>query len=70
MHLLAQADGWVQPNIDYHALAPEIVLAGAIVVLLLVDLLLDERQKWATSSLAGIGLLVGVHPDPHARGRR
>ena len=62
MHLLAQADGWVQPNIDYHALAPEIVLAGAIVVLLLVDLLLDERQKWATSSLAGIGLLAAFIP--------
>ena len=62
MHLLAQADGWVQPNIDYHALAPEIVLAGAIVVILLVDLFLDERQKWATSSLAGIGLLAAFIP--------
>ncbi len=62
VHLLAQADGWVQPNIDYHALAPEIVLAGAIVVILLVDLFLDERQKWATSSLAGIGLLAAFIP--------
>jgi NADH-quinone oxidoreductase subunit N len=62
VHLLAQADGWVQPNLDYHALAPEIVLAGAIVVILLVDLLLDERQKWATSSLAGIGLLAAFIP--------
>ena len=62
MHLLAQADGWVQPNFDYHALAPEIVLAGAIVVILLVDLFLDERQTWATSSLAGIGLLAAFIP--------
>ena len=63
MHVLAQASSdWQQPNIDYHALAPLIVLAGAIVVLLLVDLLLDERQKWATSSIAGIGLLASLVP--------
>ena len=62
MHLLAQASTWVQPNVDYHALAPEIVLTGAIVVLLLVDLFLDERQKWATSSIAGIGLLASFIP--------
>ncbi|HTN81098.1 MAG TPA: NADH-quinone oxidoreductase subunit N [Acidimicrobiales bacterium] len=62
MHLLAQAGSWVQPNVDYHALAPEIVLAVGIVVLLLVDLFLDERQKWATSSIAGLGLLAALVP--------
>ena len=62
MHLLAQASSWVQPNVDYHALAPEIVLAAGIVVLLLVDLLLDDRQKWATSSIAGLGLLAALIP--------
>ena len=62
MHLLAQASTWVQPNVDYHALAPEIVLTAAIVVLLLVDLFLDERQKWATSSIAGLGLLASLIP--------
>ncbi|HMK11672.1 MAG TPA: NADH-quinone oxidoreductase subunit N [Acidimicrobiales bacterium] len=62
MHLLAQASSWVQPNVDYHALAPEIVLAAGIVVLLLVDLFLDERQKWATSSIAGLGLLAALVP--------
>ena len=61
--VLAQASsGWQQPNVDYHALAPVIVLAGAIVVVLLVDLLLDERQKWATSSIAGLGLLASLVP--------
>jgi len=62
VHLLAQASTWVQPNVDYHALAPEIVLTAAIVVLLLVDLFLDERQKWATSSIAGLGLLASFIP--------
>ena len=43
---LAQAP-WTQPDLDYHALAPEIVLAGVARAVLLVDLFLDERPKWA-----------------------
>ena len=50
------------PHIDYHALAPEIVLAGVIVLVLLVDLVSDERGKWATSTVAGIGLLGAMVP--------
>lgn len=61
--ILAQAAlGWKQPNVDLHAIAPEIILAGAIVLILIVDLFLDERQKWATSTLAGIGLLAATVP--------
>ena len=61
--VLAQAAlGWKQPNVDLHAIAPEIVLAGAIILILIVDLFLDERQKWATSTLAGIGLLAATVP--------
>ena len=62
MHLLAQAAPWQSPTVDYHALAPEIVLAGAIVVLLIADLFLPERQKWATSTIAGFGLLAALVP--------
>ncbi|MEP6659023.1 MAG: NADH-quinone oxidoreductase subunit N [Acidimicrobiales bacterium] len=62
MHLLATAASWTQPNVDYHAIAPEIVLTGAIVVLLLADLMLPERQKWATSTIAGLGLLAAAVP--------
>ncbi|HEX9258846.1 MAG TPA: NADH-quinone oxidoreductase subunit N [Acidimicrobiales bacterium] len=59
MHVLAQ---WAQPNIDYHALAPEIVLACAVVVVLVLDLVLDERRKWLTGSVAGLGLLASLIP--------
>lgn len=62
MHLLAQASGWTQPTLDYHALAPELVLAGAVVLVLVADLFLDERRKWATSTLAGLGLLAALIP--------
>ena len=61
LHVLAQSS-FVRPDIDYHALAPEIVLTGVIVLVLLVDLLSDERGKWATSSVAGIGLLGALVP--------
>ena len=51
-----------RPEIDYHAFAPEIVLVGVIVLLLVADLLFDERNRWATSSIAGIGLLGAFLP--------
>ena len=63
MHVLAQlAADFDTPHVDYHALAPEVVLTGAIVVLLIADLLFDERTKWATSSIAGVGLLAAAVP--------
>jgi NADH-quinone oxidoreductase subunit N len=50
------------PGIDYHAFAPEIVLVATLVVLLLVDLIFEERARWATSTIAGVGLLASVVP--------
>ena len=50
------------PNLDYHALAPEIVLAGAIVLVLLADLVLSEERKWVVGNLAGFGLLAAMVP--------
>ncbi|HSH58763.1 MAG TPA: NADH-quinone oxidoreductase subunit N [Acidimicrobiales bacterium] len=50
------------PGIDYHAFAPEILLVATLVVLLLVDLIFEERARWATSTIAGIGLLASVVP--------
>jgi NADH-quinone oxidoreductase subunit N len=59
--LLAQS-GWVQPHIDLHALAPEMVVAGLFVVLVVVDLFLEERSKVVLSSIAGFGLLAAFVP--------
>src|SRR5688572_16264589 len=50
------------PDIDYHAFAPEIVLVGVLVVVLLVDLIFEDRARWATSTLSGIGLLASLVP--------
>ena len=60
--LLAAAANWVRPVLDYHALAPEIVLAVVICGVLLADLFIPEHRKWVTSSLAGIGLLATMLP--------
>jgi NADH-quinone oxidoreductase subunit N len=53
---------WTAPTIDYHALAPEIVLAVGLTVVLLVDLFTTERNKWLLSVLTGFSLLGAVVP--------
>ncbi len=50
------------PVFDYHALAPAIVLSGAIVVVLVADLLFPDREGWQTSRLASLGLLLALVP--------
>ena len=53
---------WSAPALDYHALAPEIVLAAGICLVLLVDLFVEERQRWITSTLSGFVLLGAFLP--------
>ena len=60
--VLAAATEWVSPQVDYHALAPEIVLAAGLCVVLLADLFLDESRKWIISSLTGFTLLGAMLP--------
>ena len=59
--LRAAAD-FTAPPIDYHALAPEIVLGVGICVVLLIDLFVEERQRWITSSITGFVLLAAFIP--------
>jgi NADH-quinone oxidoreductase subunit N len=59
--MVASSD-WVSPTIDYHALAPEIVLAAGIVVVLLVDLFTSETNKWLVAPLASFSLLGAFIP--------
>ena len=60
--LAQEGVGWQQPTFDWHAFAPEIVVVGTIVVLILLDVFTSETNKWAQSSIAGIGLLVAMIP--------
>ncbi|MGH2673965.1 MAG: NADH-quinone oxidoreductase subunit N [Actinomycetota bacterium] len=50
------------PDIDYHAIAPEIILSGTILVVLLADLALRPERKWfgAVLSFLGCGAALAV----------
>jgi NADH-quinone oxidoreductase subunit N len=58
----AAQDGFARPDIDWHALAPELVLVGVLCLVLVADLLLPEDRKGALPSLAGLGLLGALIP--------
>jgi NADH-quinone oxidoreductase subunit N len=49
------------PHVDYHALAPEIILASTLVLVLLVDLV-SERNRPLLGTISGIGLLAAMVP--------
>jgi NADH-quinone oxidoreductase subunit N len=60
---LGQADGgFVRPAIDWHALAPELVLTAVLCIVLVADLFLPEDRKALLPSLAGLGLLAALIP--------
>jgi len=59
---LAQVAEWVSPDIDYHAIAPEIVLGAGIFLLLLVEVNLSETRKWITATLSSVILLGAMLP--------
>ena len=58
----ALAPAWTSPTIDYHALAPEIVLAGGIVLLVLLDLFLSDAKKWILTPLSSFIVLGAFIP--------
>ncbi|MET0884710.1 MAG: NADH-quinone oxidoreductase subunit N, partial [Acidimicrobiales bacterium] len=58
--LLQQA--FDSPEVDLHALAPELVLTGAIVVVLVADLFTPSGSRGIVPQLAGIGILAAFVP--------
>jgi NADH-quinone oxidoreductase subunit N len=60
--VLAQASEWQAPEIDWHALAPELVLIVGINLVLLVDLWIDQSKKWMLATLAGFVMLGAFVP--------
>ena len=59
---LLAAGGFVSPHVDYHALAPEIVLGGGICLVLLVDLFVSDSKRWILATLSGFVLLGAFVP--------
>ena len=60
--LVAAATAWTSPTVDYHALAPEIILGGGIVLLLLLDLFVSDAKKWMLTPIASFTLLAAFIP--------
>ncbi|MCY3967814.1 MAG: NADH-quinone oxidoreductase subunit N, partial [bacterium] len=54
--------GFVRPDIDWHAVAPELTLLGVGAVVTLLDIIFLERGRAYTSAMAGIGLLITLIP--------
>jgi NADH-quinone oxidoreductase subunit N len=70
VNVIAALPPLANPAIDYHAIAPELVLAGTIFLVLLFDLALPRERKWMSMPLAFLGVaatlavtltLVGSH---------
>lgn len=55
--MLELAQGIAQPDVDWHALSPEIVLTVAACVVLVVDLFMPDDAKWVAMPLAAAGVL-------------
>ena len=53
---------FVRPAIDWHAIAPEIVLTGVLLVVVILDLIDGERFRLVMPTVAGVGLLVTLVP--------
>jgi NADH-quinone oxidoreductase subunit N len=60
--LLAATAHIPTPAFDWHAFAPDLVLVATMVVVLVADLLLPDRESWRTSSIAAVGLLGALVP--------
>ena len=60
--VLAQVVPFERPALDWHALAPELVLLGFGALLTLIDVVFLERGRKYTSTLAGIALLATLIP--------
>jgi NADH-quinone oxidoreductase subunit N len=47
-------------QIDFHAILPELILSGTIVLVLLVDSFLRERRKWISMPLSLLGVVAAL----------
>ncbi len=55
--MIELAQGLSQPSVDWHALAPELVLTAALCAVLIVDLFLPRELKWLAMPLSAAGIV-------------
>ncbi|MEZ5382209.1 MAG: NADH-quinone oxidoreductase subunit N [Microthrixaceae bacterium] len=59
---LIQTGDFVNPTIDWHAIAPELVLVGVAALVILADAIFLERARPFIPGLAGLGFLAALLP--------
>ena len=52
----------MNPHVDFHAIAPELVLTATILIVLVADLIWPERSRFTSSRIASIGVLASLIP--------
>jgi len=52
----------VNPHVDFHAIAPELVLTATILVVLIADLIWPDRSRFTSSRIASVGVLAALIP--------
>ena len=52
----------MNPHVDFHAIAPELVLTATILVVLIADLIWPDRSRFTSSRIASIGVLAALIP--------
>ena len=55
---MVAAQAMAQPSIDWHAIAPELILTMTACVVLVADLFLPSRSRWLAMPLSVVGILV------------
>jgi NADH-quinone oxidoreductase subunit N len=53
---------FIRPPLDWHALAPELVLLIVGTIITLVDIIWDDKSKQVMPTLTGVGILAAVVP--------
>jgi NADH-quinone oxidoreductase subunit N len=56
------AIGWASPNLDLHALLPEIIVTLVALSILVADMVLDETRKYLITTWAGVGVALATIP--------
>jgi NADH-quinone oxidoreductase subunit N len=60
--LLAATAHIPTPAFDWHAFAPDLVLVATMIIVLVADLVLPDREAWRTSTITALGLLGALIP--------
>src|SRR3954451_10036584 len=60
--LAAASVDFTAPTLDWHALAPEVILTSTIVIVLLVDLFTEAHNKYLTAVIGGVCTLSALIP--------